>query len=155
MREKFCETCGLRAPAQNVCSLTRLKVDPKKDFCSRHCEHPHKCDLCGGLFIESPYIDITNSTKLLVVCPECKAAYHYCPTCTHSQSCAFETDPSTLPKMVQKQVRKGNMIAVTTIRNPERIAITCAKSCSCYDPETKECVRENLSCPNYRFIKGE
>ena len=59
--------------------------------------------------------------------------------------CSFENDPSPLPKIVQKQVRQGNMTAITQVRNPERIEITCKKDCPCYDPEF-ECLRQFGTC---------
>jgi hypothetical protein len=80
-----------------------------------------------------------------ILCPSCADQLNSCGFCKNGGKCDFETNPSSLPKFVQKQIRQGNMISVTTVKNPERIRQTCQNGCPCYDSEF-ECMREFYYC---------
>ena len=90
-----------------------------------------QCETCGRPTeqqILAPDGDIWH-----ILCPNCAAQLNACAFCKKVNICTFETDPSPLPKMVQKQIRQGPMISVTTEMNPERIRQTCEKGCDCFD----------------------
>lgn len=70
--------------------------------------------------------------------------------CEFAKTCDFETNPSTMPKIVQKVIQQGNMQMATQVRNPEREKITCAAGCKCYN-ETYGCSRQDNLCINYDF----
>ena len=80
-----------------------------------------------------------------ILCPNCASQLNTCSFCKKVNVCTFETDPSPLPKMVQKQIRQGPMISVTTEMNPERIRQTCEKGCDCFDANFG-CMRQFHYC---------
>ena len=84
------------------------------------------------------------------LCEDCLNATGTCQMCEFSKTCDFETNPSTLPKVVQKVVQRGNMQMATQVRNPEREKITCAAGCKCYN-EKYGCSRQDNLCINYDF----
>ena len=96
-------------------------------------------------FILSTSIDFKNGEHLRVICQKCNEMLHTCALCKNGQTCAFDNDPSPIPKQIQKQYRNGPMISVVQEINPERVAITCAKGCFCYDPENG-CLRQYNTC---------
>ena len=116
---KTCETCGFRDLKNSVCQVFGHAINPKDD----------------GTFG--------------FYCKECVAAFSTCETCKHATECDFETNPSSLPKVVQKQIRQGNMMTVTQIKNPDRIEITCKNGCLCYDTENGCRKQFNLKCDKY------
>lgn len=80
----------------------------------------------------------------------CPLYYQYkgtCAICANSLTCAFETDPSPLPKAIIQETRQGNMTMQMQVRNPERIKITCAQGCKCYSADGF-CERESNTCIN-------
>ena len=96
-------------------------------------------------------IDDEAATVDAVICPNCNKLLGTCRTCQNGNLCTFETDPSPLPKIVQKQIRQGNMTAVTQVMNPERVAITCQKGCPCYSPDFS-CSKQNRgACQQYHM----
>lgn len=146
-----CDTCGLRDPQTNICRIHQWKVNPAEDHCPQYTNNPLGCSFCGG-YTPDPIIDTTTS-KLLVLCPRCYSLLDTCATCGKSVSCSFETDPSPIPPRIMKQVRQGNMVMATEVRNPERIKVTCALNCECYDPEIG-CRREvDNYCKNYSQVE--
>ena len=86
-----------------------------------------------------------------ILCPSCASQLNTCAFCKKANTCTFETDPSPLPKMVQKQIRQGPMISVITEKNPERIRQTCQNGCPCYDSEF-ECMREFHYCERIEHV---
>ena len=148
--KKYCNTCGLRDPMRHVCRLTGIKISPDIDFCSRHIlsNDLPTCEICGNGH-PNPIIDITDG-KTLVVCPQCFNMLDTCQVCSHSRNCSFETDPSPIPKVVEKVIRQGYMTTVSQVLNPERIEITCKKGCPCYS-EKNGCGRQTefRKCDNY------
>lgn len=86
-----------------------------------------------------------------ILCPSCASQLNSCAFCKKADTCSFETDPSPLPKMIQKQFRQGPMIQIATIKNPEREKITCQNGCFCYSEEFG-CMREFNWCKNINHI---
>lgn len=117
-------------------------------------EYIDTCDICGHPLPEKAVIDESRSGEIRLICHAC-AQPPMCRTCTAVSECAFATDKSCAePPYVIKQVRQGNMIAQTQIRNPKRIAATCAY-CRCYWPEGlsdgNHCLKEmGCGCNNYK-----
>ena len=80
-----------------------------------------------------------------ILCPSCASQLNSCAFCKKADTCSFETDPSPLPKMIQKQFRQGPMITVTEVMNPERIRQTCEKGCDCFSTDFG-CMRQFHYC---------
>lgn len=150
----YCRTCGasqnrLDVPTHRFCQRFRTPVTDT-DFCSKHINRPYICDICGRAFIDPPILYEING-EFISMCAECDQSIGYCNTCTHSfKPCKFETDPSPLQKIVIQQIRQGNMVMQTQVRNPERINATCAQGCPCFDPHTSECLKTVEVCHQYQ-----
>lgn len=132
-----------------MCQLNGRQVNPDKDYCSKHAEELHQCEYCGSGTLDPVFI--AESETWHTYCEKCASAISTCNFCLNAQSCAFETDPSPLPKMIQKQIRQENMVQIVTVKNPDRIAITCQKGCNCYHPEF-ECLRQFNGCEKMKHI---
>ena len=144
--EKLCKTCAILDPKLQKCRMFGHQVEPAIDFCSQHTTELITCELCGGQIPKAQSIIFVEKGKPnRLICERCSKLHGTCHLCKNSAFCSFENDPSPLPKIVQKQVRQGNMIAMTQVQNPERIEITCKKGCPCYDPEL-ECLRQFGTC---------
>ena len=136
---KTCALAGLKAPG--VCSLSGLKVTDT-DFCSSHRRSLSICSICGAVILENACIDEGH-----LVCPNCLSQINSCRVCRKAMHCAFEEDPSPIPKAISQQIRQGNGIFVTSVRNPERIRETCQKGCECFD-DKNGCLRQICFCNN-------
>ena len=144
--EKYCRTCAILDPKLQKCRMFGHEVNPAVDFCSKHTTELVTCELCGGQIPKNQsIISVVQGKPNRLVCERCSQLYGTCHLCKNSAFCSFETDPSPLPKVIQKQVRQGNMTAITQVRNPERVEITCKKNCPCYDAEF-ECLRQFGTC---------
>ena len=146
-----CKTCGFLDSASSKCRLTGRQKDPNADYCSEHNDSPYKCMRCGSIMLD-PNIDIIDG-EAYIFCDRCFNEVLGCAGCENAKECLFETDPSPLPKLVQQQIRQGNSIFTTTIRNPARMDITCVK-CGCYEHPTDpsklgQCLREQGWCSKY------
>ena len=86
-----------------------------------------------------------------ILCPNCADQLNSCGFCKNAGKCDFETNPSSLPKFIQKQIRQGNMISVMAVKNPERQKITCQNGCLCYSEEW-DCMRQLNWCKNIDHI---
>lgn len=152
---KHCETCGLLDPKQNICPLLRTVVDPEEDFCSKHQDASSLkvCEICHRLIVGASVLT-PDGDKWHLLCDECAEQLGTCAFCKNAVSCAFEDDPSPIPKLVQKQFRQGNMTTVTTVMNPERIRQTCEKGCHCFNPEFG-CMRQFHYCKEMNHIYAE
>ena len=102
-----------------------------------------QCETCGRPTEQQVLCPDGNNWHIL--CPNCASQLNTCAFCKKVNVCTFETDPSPLPKMVQKQIRQGPMITVTEIMNPERIRQTCEKDCDCFDANFG-CMRQFYYC---------
>lgn len=147
---KYCETCGFLDPTQNACEVFRTRIDPQTFYCERHtyANKLYECQKCGKKLIK-PVIDMTLPEHPILLCPECTPRMSGCYGCVHGNECAFETDPSPIPKLVQKQIQQGPMIQIVQVRNPDRIAQTCAINCKCWDGKNNKCNKENDHCDYY------
>lgn len=86
-----------------------------------------------------------------VICPSCGNSLGYCPTCELAQICPFETSSSPVPKVILKQIKQGNMVMQTQIKNPERIKVTCESECKCWNTEHQFCMKQDGFCANWDF----
>lgn len=104
------------------------------------------CEMCGSKYL--PHKATIEAHTGKVICPTCAQFMAACGSCQFSEGCAFETDPSPLPKVITQTIQQGNMRIQQQIRNPAREEITC-KNCKCYN-ETNHCMRPFLSrCVNF------
>lgn len=102
-----------------------------------------QCETCGRP-TEQQFL-CPDGDMWHILCPSCASQLNSCAFCKKSDACLFETDPSPLPKMIQKQYRQGNMVSVTTEMNPERIRQTCEKGCDCFSTDFG-CMRQFHYC---------
>ena len=148
-----CLTCGYRSMDPSRCPL--LGVEYKQDqTCPYHaCEIP-VCEVCRNIIVSTKPLRFYQfpDTYWKPVCENCVSAIGTCRNCSNSTACDFETNPSPLPKAVIKSFQQGNMITQTTVKNEERVAITCAQNCGCFDHETSTCLREYGTCANYKGV---
>ena len=143
---KYCKTCALANLKLLKCRRFGHDINPNEDFCSKHCNEIPVCAICGQEMLkENSILDFKNGDHIRTICQQCNELLSTCTLCRHGQKCAYDDDPSPIPKLIQKQVRQGPMISVTQEINPERVAITCAKGCTCYDPENG-CLRQYNTC---------
>lgn len=150
--KQYCKTCGFRFE-ETKCAVYGKVIDPLNDFCSMYTRYPQKCSICNGLMLlEGSIVEVDEANSAHLLCQKCNQLMSTCQLCDKAKGCDFETNPSPLPKTVQKQIRQGNMVMVTEIKNPARTEITCKKNCSCFDEENG-CLREfNTACSNFCHI---
>lgn len=151
MEHSKCRTCGWVHPMQPVCQRTGLQVDLDTDYCSKHSTDLHICELCGHP-VAAPILDM-DGDKVHIICQNCNSAFGTCQLCGNSINCLFETDPSPIPKLIQKTIRQGPMTTVTQVVNPERVEQTCKKGCNCFSDEFG-CARQFNTCANHNFNWG-
>ena len=152
----------------HVCGECILRSGENKDFCTAlQCKIGLAAHACVA-FVGADQIDTcaicgkATPTRSMVICPEdtisicpsCAESLSTCYTCVKAAYCDFESNPSTLPKIVQRTIQQGNMKTVIQVKNPERIVITCQQNCACFDPEFG-CAREfpGHTCGNYTIRK--
>jgi len=145
----YCKTCGLRDLSQPLCRLFKHQINPEQDFCSRHTKSLMRCEICGTEILV-PYIDISTEGEYHVLCNTCASERSTCRYCKKNTECAFENDPSPLPKVVMKTMQQGNSYIQTQVINPDRIRETCEKKCSCFDAKNG-CLRQNNWCDKQDF----
>ena len=144
-----CATCIYASKQLNKCLLSKLTIDINSDYCSKWSDAIDCCDLCGNAIpLASLNLVLKKGKRNILICAKCLANLDSCNSCANVKECSFETDPSSLPKVVQKQIKNGNMVMTTNIRNPERIDITCRKNCNCFSEENG-CLRQFNSCGNH------
>ena len=151
MGNRACGDCALMQHGGGVCPVYKTARAPTDIGCLYHTTELHLCAICGNhMPKDNQLIDMTNPEDIVIYCRGCKQHINHCPTCANSKECRFETDPSSIPKIIQKEIRQGNMVQIMTVKNPERIKITCP-TCPCYH-NGSECCREFNFCQNYHFI---
>ena len=149
---KTCGSCALMQHNGGVCPVFETAQPQDHPGCQYHTFELHPCVLCGNhMSKDNQFIDITEPDNMIIYCGNCKQHISHCPTCVNVKECRFETDPSPLPKVVQREIRQGNMISVTQVMNPERIRQTCQNGCLCFSEEFG-CSRQINYCGNYKFI---
>ena len=152
---KTCGQCALMQHSGGICPVFKTEQPHDHPGCPYHAFELDPCPLCGNhMPKEHQLIDMTDSEHFYIYCDNCSKYVGHCETCTNAQNCSFETDPSSIPKMVQKEIRQGNMIQIMTVKNPSRIDITCKKGCPCFSEEFG-CLRQINYCDNYKFILKE
>lgn len=142
---KYCGKCALRNDQQKICQLTNLPYESGDLACKHFCKTIPQCGTCQRRF---PSLKTIMDNDY--VCDDCLNRLGTCAVCEYQNTCDFETNPSTLPKIVQKVIRQGNAQMMTQVRNPEREKITCAAGCKCYD-KTYGCSRQDGLCVNYEY----
>lgn len=149
---RTCGSCLIAAQNNGVCPIFKQKMNPEEKGCPSHVSELNPCDICGQHMTKSfSLIDITNPEKTHKYCFSCQKLLSHCPTCREAQNCPFETDPSPIPKAVQKEFRQGNMVQIMTVKNPSRIEITCKKGCPCFSEEFG-CCKEINTCSNWECV---
>lgn len=103
------------------------------------------CNFCGQ---PAKFISID---PIFCLCHRCFSLLNTCNACVNGATCDFETNPSPLPKRIQKTIRQGNMTMQTVAKNEERIRETCQKNCACFSEEFG-CLKENGICANYKEV---
>lgn len=146
-RLKFCKTCGLLDVVQNVCRLYKKIVNPEADYCSEYNENPQACDYCQRYVPNEALNIVFNGDKTHFMCPRCASAINTCNFCEELNYCDFETNPSSVPKIIKQEIRQGNFISVQTVKNIERIRLTCQNGCKCWS-EDFGCMKEFGYCDN-------
>lgn len=150
--KKYCQSCGLRNEKENVCRLYNRKVNPTIDFCSRHTQTIYHCELCNNITLKPTFIPDGNTWHCY--CSKCSEQINGCNFCRLGPTCAFETDPDPLPKLITQQTRTPFGIQQTQIKNPCRIEKFC-NSCSCWNAEEKVCYKQFGFCNNINHIFKE
>ena len=153
MKIRFCGSCALWQHNNGICPYFRQKFEKDEGGCPMFTSEVCTCDICGNITV-NPIIDVTDENHLHYICESCSAKSGTCATCKCGGDCLFENDPSSLPKFIKKEIRQGNMIAVTDIPNPERIRQTCQKGCPCFDPEFG-CLKQNNTCGKWKVVYEE
>lgn len=127
-------------------------MDLDKDYCSKHQDELAQCSVCGAGTLTPVFTQ--DGTEWRTLCEACSQRLATCAFCKQANICDFETNPSPLPKMIQQQIRQGNMITVGTIKNPDRIRQTCQNGCPCYDPNF-ECMRQFNYCERMNHVYAD
>ena len=103
------------------------------------------CDYCG-----SPVSTIVD-TECNCSCVNCYQQFYTCRACEMGSICEFETNPSSLPKVVSQTIRQGPAVLQTQVKNPQRIEEFCHK-CLCWNTDEGYCGKEDLLCKKYHEI---
>lgn len=151
MPTKSCLNCGYRTFNPQQCPLINYQyTEDRNTVCPYWVAELVTCAICGNVIPKKNYtLTQFKDGSWKPTCDNCLNKSGTCATCSKSSTCDFETNPSPLPKVIQKQIRQGNQILVTTVRNPSRIEITCKKNCDCWDEENQQCSKEYSCCSKY------
>ena len=148
MPTKSCFTCAYRTLNPQQCPLIGYQyADDRNQECPYHTTELPKCDICGQIDPNSVLTQKSDGSWIRI-CKNCQSKSGTCGGCSKSSTCDFETNPSPIPKAVQKRFQQGNQIIVTTIKNPSRIDVTCRINCPCFSEENG-CCREYNTCGNF------
>lgn len=148
MPTKSCFTCAYRTLNPQQCPLIGYQyADDRNQVCPYHTTELPKCDICGQIDPNSVLTQKSDGSWIRI-CKNCQSKSGTCGGCSKSSTCGFETNPSPIPKAVQKRTQQGNQIMVTTIKNPSRIDVTCRINCPCFSEENG-CCREYNTCGNF------
>ena len=142
-----CKSCGFKHPKEDSCLLHKRGINPEVDSCSWHAKNPPKCSVCGHITMKPIFEE--RGINLLTLCSRCAETITTCGGCKDSSICRFQTDPSPIPLVVQKQIRQGPMTQIVQVKNPDRINITCKMGCHCWDKEGEFCHKEDGWCERY------
>ena len=98
-----CGQCALMQHNGGVCPIFNETFPADQGGCPKGTTTLHTCDVCGRLTPQI-VIDVSDGGYHLW-CPECNQYSGTCRTCLKGKECLFETDPSPIPKVVQKEIR--------------------------------------------------
>ena len=149
MYQPNCGECDHRAP-EGLCKVFKVPVSADRVACPAQLtkNSSFTCEFCGRKVPSREMTIFSEEGTIRYACPACAEHSGHCTLCAQRE-CSFESDPSPLPKIVQKRIQQGPMTSITQIKNPDRIAVTCAKGCPCYCAEDNACNRESNTCGNY------
>lgn len=148
MPTKSCFTCAFRTLNPQQCPLIGYNyADDRNQVCPYHTTELPKCDICGQIVPDSMFTQKSDGSWIRI-CKNCQSKSGTCGGCSKSSTCDFETNPSPIPKAVQKTIQQGNQIMIIQIKNPSRIDVTCRKNCPCFSEEFG-CCREYNTCNNF------
>lgn len=151
LNNRTCGQCALMQQNGGACPLFNQAMPADEPGCPAFASELFTCELCGQQYpTRNRIIDVSDEENLHFFCTSCRQHCNHCPTCANAKNCSFETDPSSLPKTIQQQIRQGNMVQIMTVKNPSRVEITCKKGCPCFSEEFG-CLRQNNSCGNYKI----
>ena len=150
MPSKTCQTCGYSSLNTEQCPLIGYKYQQnEKDICPHWTRELVVCGRCNKIIpIRNYCLTKFSDGTYKPICENCLKLSGACGGCLKSTTCDFETNPSPIPKAVQKRIQQSNQIMVVTVKNPDRIRETCQKNCECFSEEFG-CLRENGTCGNY------
>ena len=151
MPTKSCFTCGYRTLNPQQCPLIGYSyAEDHNRVCPFWTDELNYCAICGTI-IPGPHYILTQFSdgNYKPICENCLKRSGTCGGCSKNATCDFETNPSPIPKAVEKRIPQGNQIMIITVKNDARVAETCAKNCDCLDHESQTCNRENETCGNY------
>lgn len=148
MWQRTCKECAYFDDMR--CKISGQPAISHNVACASFSSQRYECDICHRQIHHTEVIYDSKSNK--IVCSDCGNRLSTCDNCHNGNICVFETDPSPLPKQIQKQIRQGNMIGQTIIKNPDRILITCKKGCPCWDTETESCNKQLRYCANIQEV---
>ena len=154
MPSKSCFTCGYRSLDATKCPLIGFQyTDDRNHVCPYWTGDLIKCSRCGKILV-SPNVIYSQSPDgtWKAMCNDCVSLFGTCGGCTKSYYCDFESNPSPIPKAVEKRIQQGPQIIITQIPNPERIDMTCRKNCECFSEEFG-CMRNLNTCHKYEEIE--
>lgn len=137
---KECGNCALYNYEQQGCVRTQTHQQPS-DSCSSFIQEVPICEICGQMFIP-PRNYIIEGEKIITACGQCSSALSTCKTCKNRDACDFQTNPINIPAQIQQRTQKGGMVIMQTVINPARIAETCEKNCTCWDPIDRVCNKQ-------------
>jgi hypothetical protein len=140
--QRVCGNCAFWRLGNGVCVLENEQIPATEMACRKFKTQIEPCDLCHRYSIKIPLLRDITDEQMISVCDDCFSKYNTCITCKEAVHCEFETNSSSTPKFIQKEIRQGNFYQVTTVKNPVRIAELCKDKCPCFDPEIG-CLREN------------
>lgn len=148
MWQRTCKECAYFDDMR--CKISGQPAISHNVACASFSSQRYECDICHRQIHHTEVIYDSKSNK--IVCSDCCNRLSTCDNCHNGPICLFETDPSPLPKQIQKQIRQGNMIGQTIIKNPDRTLITCKKGCPCWDAETESCNKQLRYCANIQEV---
>lgn len=148
MWQRTCKECAYFDDMR--CKISGQPAISHNVACASFSSQRYECDVCHRQIHHTEVIYDSKTNK--IVCSDCCNRLSSCDNCYNGHLCLFETDPSPLPKQVQKQIRQGNMFGQTIIKNPDRIRQTCQKGCPCWDTETESCNKQLQYCANIQEV---
>ena len=149
MPAQTCFNCAFKVLSIDKCPIIGISYNQKDiKVCPYWTSDLPKCDICGGIDLNYVLFAKEKEAGYRKVCSKCKELSGTCGGCLKSSTCDFETNPSPIPKAVQKTIQQGNFTRVETIKNPDRIRETCQKNCDCF-LENFGCCRELNTCGNF------